>query len=368
MRATVLLLAIGTLGPVATARAQAFSTTPPIQILGFADVDYLETDRDVDEGFFQGQLVGHLLAGLSERTTVVSEVSATARSDQYRFEVERLFLRYDFSDAIRISGGRYHTPTSYWNTAFHHGLWLQTTVGRPQMIRFGTELQPVHFVGILVDGSFPTSSLGFAYAAGIGNGRGDTIGRPGDAGDNDNHRAVLASATIRPAALRDLRLGAAAYVDRTEAQTEAEDGLRSDERILSAHAVWLGERPEVLAEYARIIHEPDGSGTSFDSDAYYVQVAYRLRGAGRDWKPYVRFEEIDVPEADPVFSPFDLDYQGFVAGLRFDFTTLAALKVEYRREEFETDESFDSLYVQASFAFGQTGGEIAPRSVTDGAR
>ncbi|MDQ3580695.1 MAG: putative porin, partial [Pseudomonadota bacterium] len=122
--------------PLSAAIAQGVSqeevsTVPPVHILGFADVNYLETEREIDEGFILGQLVGHVSAGLSEHLTLFGEVSATARPDQYRIEVERLFLRYDFNDWFKLSGGRYHTPINWWNTAFHHGLWLQTTVRRP---------------------------------------------------------------------------------------------------------------------------------------------------------------------------------------------------------------------------------------------
>ena len=38
---------------------------------------------------------------------------------------------FDKSDRLKVSFGRYHTPINYWNTAFHHGQWLQTTISRP---------------------------------------------------------------------------------------------------------------------------------------------------------------------------------------------------------------------------------------------
>lgn len=361
---------IRVLAPILTLFAVGAGSAAPIQaqspmdvhVLGFADVDYLETDRSIDDGFFLGQLVGHAAAALSERTTFFAEVSATARPDEYRIEVERLILRYDFNDAFKVSAGRYHTPINYWNTAFHHGLWLQTTVSRPEMIRFGTRFQPVHFVGLQIEGSFPATPLGVGYAAGIGNGRSEDIARGGDPGDVNNHRAWLGQLYARPPSLFGLQVGGGFYIDRISPEQEELLGVPSDvdERILSAHVAWLRESPEIIAEYAHVDHELVDGGDEQSSDAFYAQLAYRLPGRADDWKPYVRYERIDPPSDDPVFEPFDLEYEGTTAGVRFDFTSLAALKVEYRRERFEMPEWFDSLYLQLSLAFGETSGEDAP--------
>jgi hypothetical protein len=331
-----------------------------VHVLGFADIDYLETDRSVDDGFFLGQLVGHAAAGLSERTTFFAEVSA--RTDEYRIEVERLILRYDFNDAVKVSAGRYHTPINYWNTAFHHGLWLQTTVSRPEMIRFGTRFQPVHFVGLQVEGAFPATPLGVGYAVGLGNGRSEDIARGGDPGDVNNHRAWLGQVYLRPPSLFGLQAGGGFYLDRISPEQEELAQLPSevDERIFSAHVAWLRESPEFIGEYAHVVHELREGGEEHESDAWYAQLGYRLPGRADDWKPYVRYERVDTPIEDAVYAPFDLEYEGGTAGVRFDFTSLAALKIEYRRERFAAREWFDSLYLQLSLAFGETGGEDAP--------
>lgn len=330
-------------GPEAT-------SVPPTTLLGFADVNYVETERRVEEGFVLGQLAGHVTSGLSERLTFFGEVSASARPDQYRIEVERLILRYDFNDQLKVSGGRYHTPISYWNTAFHHGLWLQTTVSRPEMIKFGSRVLPVHFVGLLVEGGFPLTALGLAYAGGVGNGRGDEIARGGDAGDENQNRALLAAVHSRPAAVFGLQVGGAIYLDKAS----AEEGPDVDEQIFTAHVALTRERPEILSEYARIRHEPDGGGAATDTDAWYLQVAYRLPAPADAFKPYARFERIAVDSGDPLFEPFGLDYKGILAGVRYDFASLAALKLEYRDERFADDpEREKSLWAQVSFTFGE---------------
>lgn len=332
----------------AGAAAQEPTAVPPVLVFGFADVNYVETERSIDEGFVLGQVVGHVSAGLSERLVFFGELSATARPDQYRFEVERAILRYEFGDEIKISGGRYHTPVSWWNVAYHHGLWLQTAVARPEMIRFGSRFLPVHFVGAMVEGSFPATPLGIGYAAGVGNGRHDDISRAGDAGDVDGHRAVLAAVHARPQRFQRLQVGGAAYLDR--AGTDA--GIDVDERILSAHAVWTAEAPEVIAEYARVTHEPVEGGEDWTSDGWYLQLAYRLPAGLDRLKPYGRVERIAVPEGDPLFGPLGLDYRGRIAGVRFDFEDLAAVKLEYRNERFEGEPWSHSVWAQVSFTFG----------------
>jgi hypothetical protein len=51
-----------------------------------------------------------------------------AKEDAQKFSVdlERVLLKYDYNDHLRMSFGRYHTGIGYYNT-FHSGSWFQTT-------------------------------------------------------------------------------------------------------------------------------------------------------------------------------------------------------------------------------------------------
>ncbi|HEV2130465.1 MAG TPA: hypothetical protein VGR27_05160 [Longimicrobiaceae bacterium] len=328
---------------------------PSIHLMGFGDVNYLHqvTRRDgVPDGFRLGQMVGHVNAGLTERITFFGEFSATARPDGFGIEVERMILRYDFSDLVKVSLGRYHTPISFWNVAYHHGAWLQTAIARPEMIKFGSQLLPVHFVGVQVEGNVPATPLGLGYAVGVGNGRGTNIARAGDAGDIDRRRAVSATLFARPQALVGLQVGGSLYLDRaTPAQ-----GAAVDERILSAHVARQWESPEVLAEYARLWHEPVDGEESVASDAWYAQVGYRLPGDAQAFKPYARLERVDIPATNPLLGQRNLGYRAGILGVRYDFAPFAALKAEFRDERFAAPGSFRSLHLQASFAVSGAGG------------
>jgi hypothetical protein len=319
---------------------------PAVRVLGFGDFNYLATELDRDEGFRMGQMVGHVIADIDENVTFFGEVSVTGRDTGYSIEVERAAVRYDFGDAFKISGGRFHTPVGYWNAAFHHGSWLQTSVARPEMIKFGSRVIPTHFVGLIAEGGLPSSSLGLGYSVGVGNGRAANIARAGDAGDVNDRPALVAAVRSRPISIVGLELGLSFYADRLLAPDMSE----AEERIYSAHAVWDRDSPEIIAEYARVVHDPViGSGSIPGTDAYYVQLGYRLPGSYSSLKPYARIEQVVVPASEDIFAPLALNYDGIVAGIRYDPGVFLALRLEYRYEQFEGLETTNSVYAQASF-------------------
>ena len=119
-----------------------------VTALIFGEIDYREREDLGDDGFVIGQGVAQFNVRLDDRLSVFTEMTATARKDEsFDFSIERLFVRYEFSDNYKLSAGRYHTPLGYWNSSFHHGSWLQTTVSRPQTVKFGSNVVPIHFVG-----------------------------------------------------------------------------------------------------------------------------------------------------------------------------------------------------------------------------
>jgi hypothetical protein len=316
-------------------QAQSDQQYPSLKIAGFGDVNFSATDKpEGPKGFSLGQFVLHMASELSPRVTFFGEISLSARGDAgtgapaatgFNTEVERMILRFDQSDRLKISFGRYHTPINYWNTAFHHGQWLQTTASRPEMIQFGGRFLPVHFIGALVEGSVPASGWNVGYKAGLGNGRSTVISRGGDAGDANGNRAWLVNGFSKPDKLYGLEFGASLYGDEITVPNTGDFG----ERIVSAHVAWSKEDPEIIAEIANVRHQRHGSAEATWSHAYYVQAAYRLPQFNRAWKPYYRFEHIGIDADDVVFATVPrLD--GSTIGVRYDASPLAAIKGEMR--------------------------------------
>ncbi|HSM36712.1 MAG TPA: hypothetical protein VK837_09985 [Longimicrobiales bacterium] len=333
--------------------AQGVDGIPSINVMGFGDVDFEASDAAGAEGFRLGQFVGHMSAALSDRVNVFAEAAATSRSDEVRFSVERLIVRYDLRDAFKIGVGRYHTPVDYWNESYHHGLWLQTTVGRPQSIA-GANVIPIHFVGLMVEGNVP-GRAGVGYSVGVGNGRHENLSLAGEAGDVNHNRAVVGELYVEPVTVRGLRLGGAFYADRLSPGDAAPE---IDERIVSAHAVLDRERPEVIAQYIHFAHDLSGvDDDAVSGDAYYLQLAYRPGGGLSSVKPYVRGERIEVGVGHPIYAQ-SRERTMLIGGARIDVSPFAALKVEYQRQRIAREWT-NTLAVQASFVAATFGGGAA---------
>ena len=321
---------------------------PSLQIRGFGDIDFSATDQKGSvSGFDLGQFVLHLASPLSEKVSYFGEVSFTAQPSGYDLQVERTIIRYDYNDYFKMSFGKYHTPIGYWNTAFHHGAWLQTTISRPEMVKIGGTFTPIHFVGLLAEGNLPSGGLGLGYSVGLGNGRSSILSKAGDSGDSNDNRAWVASVFARPARFYGLQFGGSVYHDKLSPL----QGPELREWITSAHLVWTKEHPEFLAEFANVHHRDIQTSQTFNNQAFYIQVAYRLPWLENKWKPYYRFEYIHKPESEPVLSDVS-DLVGSTFGVRYDITNYAAFKGEYRNTRHGINEPrVNGVFLQTAFTF-----------------
>ena len=335
---------------------------PSLDVIGFTDAGFSASDAESstsNSGFFQGQLVLHLTSALSSRLAFFGEVSVTTsggggagyggdygHASGPNADLHRSLLKYTHSDALKLSIGRFHTPIGYWNVAFHHGQWLQTTAARPRMLDFSNPFLPLHFTGAFVEGRIPSGRANVSYLAGFGNGRGSSAGTPEAPGDANNHRAWMVRLSARPDVAGGLEIGGAWYEDKAAVQYGQS---RADfrEGIGSAYLALTKEKPELIVEYVAVRHRRLGRDTRFASWAAYAQAAWRVSAR---IKPYVRWEEVAVDEGDHVLDGARRG-RGGLAGVRVDAADFVAVKAEYHRQE-EGEAPFQHAVVaQVSLTF-----------------
>ena len=320
-----------------------------LRIRGFSDVTLHGSNLKGDTtSFTLGQLDLFVTSDLSDRLKFLSEIVFEAgRDNAFGVDVERLLLTYSFNDFLHIGVGRFHSAIGYYNTAYHHSTWLQTTTGRPFLFEFEDNggILPIHNVGATASGRIPSGHLGLQYVAEVGNGRASRSPLSEavqNRVDENNRKSVNFAIFARPEAVPGLQTGFSIYRDLLAPQNSPRIG----ETIFAAHAVYGGRSFEWLNEALLIRHAPLGTARLFETPGFYTQVSKRFGS----YRPYVRYQYVNVSPTEPVFSDVGLRH-GPSVGLRYDLSEFVALKLQYDYTALRGDQSFHALAVQAGFTF-----------------
>ncbi len=331
-----------------------------LRIRGFGDVSFHGSDqKGATSSFTLGQLNLFVTSDVSERFKFLGEIVfeaspneifgvRTGADNAIGVDIERLLLQYSQNDYFNLAVGRYHTAIGYYNTAYHHSTWFQTTQGRPFLFEFEDHggILPIHNVGVSASGLLPSGTLGLHYVAEVGNGRRSR--RPfsdepvQNVVDENNHKAVNFAVFAKPEALDGLQAGFSVYHDLLTPVASVPIG----ETILAAHAVFIRPKFEWLNEALVVRHSPQHLGHTFQTPGFYSQISKQF-GA---YRPYFRYQYVNSPDNEPVFMDVGLR-AGPSLGLRYDASEYVALKLQYDRFALRRQPAFNVLGLQVGFTF-----------------
>ncbi len=333
-----------------------------LRIRGFGDITFHGDNSKGDTtSFTLGQLDLFVTSDVSEKFKFLSEIVFEAgpegvrEGNSFGVDLERYLLQYTPSEYFNLSVGRFHTAIGYYNTAYHHSTWFQTTTGRPFLFAFEDEggILPVHTVGASVAGRIPSGSLGLHYVAEVGNGRtsGSLLDEPvQNAVDENNHKAFNLALFARPKAVNGLQFGFSAYRD----VLTPSGSPRIGETILAAHAVYSGPTFEWLNEAVVVRHTPESLGHTFNTPAFYSQLSKRFGS----YRPYFRYQYMNASGREPIFSNFVIGpqqgiglRQGPSVGLRYDASDSVAVKLQYDYTALRQQQAINALALQVGFTF-----------------
>jgi len=331
---------------------------PALKLRGFLDFNLgfgkdanpliFPLNAPVHNTFQAGEFDLFISSKLSDTLSFFSEITIGADgTNEFGVDIERMQLTYRPSQYFEISGGRYHTAIGYYNTAFHHGTWFQTTTGRPFMYFFEDSggILPVHSVGVTATGLVPgTGQLGLHWVAEVGNGRSSSpTAEPVQNFLSDKNRKDFnLAAYIKPQWVPGLQVGGSFFRDRM-----VPPGIpHVNQNIASLYAVYTNSDWEFLNEGVWLSNKLDGQDKSYNTPLVYTQISRKF---GR-YRPYLRYQYVNVPSADPI-NIFTGRYDGPSAGLRMDYTNYAALKIQYNRLYQRIVAPANGLDLQVAFTF-----------------
>ncbi len=370
----------------ASAPAEASQTSPPLgheaeptehadtermdlsktllRIRGFGDVTF-HGDNYHPSGqlgdataFTLGQLNLFVTSDISDKFKFLSEIVFEAGPDNiygrtrgeansFTVDVERYLLTYSYNDYFSLSAGRYHTAIGFYNTAYHHSTWLQTTTGRPLLFAFEDQggILPIHNVGVEAHGRIP-GPLGLHYIAEVGNGRESRTPLLSEPVQNivaeENNKSYNLALFARPIKVPGLQVGFSIYRDLLVPLGEPPVG----ETILAAHAVYTSASFEWLNEALMVRHAPRGLEHVFETPGFYSQISRRFGS----YRPYVRYQYINASNQEPIFPDMGLR-AGPSAGVRYDASESVALKLQYDYSTVRNQPATQGLAAQVGFTF-----------------
>ena len=287
---------------------------------------------------------------LSETVDFLSEtIIGSDATNFWGLDIERAEIEYKPNDYFHIAAGRYHHAIGYYNTLYHHGTWFQSATGRPYILLFEDSggILPVHGLGITATGLVPGMAKGgLHWVAEVSNGRRSRS--PADQPvqnflDENNRKAFNVAIYARPEWLSGLQVGASYYRDRL-----TPEGLpHINQSIESVYADYVSPTWEFFNEGFVIRNTPDGQNRTFNSPMFFTQIGRRV---GKYYRPYFRYQYVNVPSGDLINGTTVGRKNGPSAGIRFDFTDYAALKLQYNHLA-ERGKSLNGFEGQVAFTF-----------------
>jgi hypothetical protein len=341
---------------------------------GFMDVGYAANSQGNvianpnianPRGFYEGRLSFYLTPHFGDRVKVLAEpnIEVSQLDGTVNLDVERLQIGYTFSDSSTGWIGRFHTPYGYWNTAYHHGAQLQTSVLRPRFLDFEDSggVLPAHMLGLMDTGKIRMGSGRFTYDAFVGNGPKITGAVPSFAPPSTYQTGGLdpnLAGDDNHSAMAGLNLGYE-FSGRLDGLRLAVHGLRGDVNAYASSApsptvtnspilntttlsfvggtvAYLTGNWEVLSEYYRFNNKDKSTNTgAHKSWADYLQVGRSFNNL----TPYVRFERAVFDQTDNYFSmqASGQSYARQALGLRYNINEKAALKFELMNSSFKEE-------------------------------
>jgi hypothetical protein len=309
---------------------------PGLNLFGFLTTDYTHlgsaSAQKIDGK--AGKIEGALLVTYGHGP--LRFLTEAVASDK-EFEIERMQVGMELRPGTVVWGGRVHQPSSYWNTEFHHGQYLQNSITRPAIEAWEDDggVLTQHVAGVLLEtehGLADGTTLRLATSAGYAPAVEPAKLQPFDVvrwHNGARHPAFALRIDVLPDGIGEQAFGIMSGFSGLQARTSGIEQLdHIDQTTIGLYGdVHLGEA-RWLASLYRIRNRFD-FGPELVSEyatSWFVHGEYRLN---EDWLGFIRHESTLGTEGSRYFANFP----GFinernVVGVRFESGSNHALSLE----------------------------------------
>jgi hypothetical protein len=342
---------LAALGGAGAATAQ--QSYPTFRLAGFADVNLGYSTRSGATELEFGELDPYAEACFSDSWSAIGEalfqrIERGSSADRpggrsVELDLERLFVAYSRSDALRLQVGEINSGIIGWNEREQLPRFLQTPIDVPSIARRSEQggAWPLHLLGLWAWGTVPGSG-GLRYGAGVGKGRGRSR-EDTPLGGGPTTAALLASVSFAPDAVPGWSIGAAALLDRIPAP---EGNYREIDETFSTN--FVRGPAELRAEWGRMDHRR--AGEPHVTRGGYALLSWRLPGQFSSLRPYLLIDRLDVARDEPYLAELS-NQRAWSAGVRWDVTAHLVVKIDFQsqRERERSEERRARLQVAAAF-------------------
>ncbi len=256
-------------------------------------------------------------------------------------ELERLLIGWDASDNIRLWLGRHHSQVGYWNTEFHHGAFLETSVTRPAITEFEDDggILASHVTGFSGELSHSMGEALFRINGMLGLGPTYLSNQELAAFDilnpkpEDHSGSFSLKLSYYPKSYAANQVGLSVGGSFIPSIHQSFDKI--EQLVVGSFANWHIADIRLISELNYVfntVYRPNGSYRA-DILAGYLQAEYTI---DQNWTVYGRVEGSTGSKRalSSIFPDFITDRQ--VAGFRFDLGNKYAFKLEIgRKRNFE---------------------------------
>ncbi len=254
-------------------------------------------------------------------------------------EFERLQFGLAIDDQTQVWLGRYHNILGYWNTAYHHGTYIQTSISRPGIVAFEDYggVIPMYTSGLLLikDVLLQQQKLNVSLSIGFGPTMENRSLQPMkifSPGGETYHENLTARISYYPDIFGETQFSL--FAGHTRMEGDKVSASEIVQKQLGASLVIEAPGYMILGSAFHIENrlKPVGSGIDKHNHFFnaYLQTEFSL---SENWTGYARLEDTRHHDNDPYLALIpEFIEQREALGLRYDFSRKQALTLEIRHD------------------------------------